>query len=484
MKRGDASRLASDQWRIRWIIGFLLAVFLLGGSGRADVLSLAFLRPIAAIAFVTWAAVAWRTTWSEARGPALILLATGLLMLLHLIPLPPPLWTALPGRDIVVDTMAAVGSKPGWMPLTLAPTEGWNQFFALTVPAAMLLGVIWSGRAAMRPVLIVLLGIIVASALLGLLQSIGPAKSPLYLYRITNNGVGVGLFANRNHQAMLLACFYPLLAVWASTISGSSESQRAKMTMALGLGLAVVPLVFVAGSRSGLVLLLVGLIAAFVIYQRPQQGFSARGDVHSRRIVSATVTGTAVIMMVVAALSTRSAALQRILQNDAADDLRFQALPTIMDGIWRFFPWGSGGGSFVPVYKMLEIDRLLSATYFNHAHNDVAEVMLEYGLPGLLLIVAAVSGWAWAIFRLWNARRAAGGRAGRTHLYGSAGSAILLILGLGSVVDYPLRVPSLAALATLASVWIVWALASIRHRAASDGNPSSNRLVAGLTREI
>lgn len=484
MKRDGADGFASDRWRIRWILGFLLAVFLLGGSGRADVLSLAFLRPIAAVAFVALAAVAWRSTWSEARGPALILLATGLLMLLHLIPLPPALWTALPGRDVVVNTMAAVGVKPGLMPLTLAPTEGWNQLFALTVPAAMLLGMIWSGRSATRPVLILLLGIIVASALLGLLQSIGPAKSPLYLYRITNNGVGVGLFANRNHQAMLLACFYPLLAVWASTISGSSESQRAKLTMALGLGLAVVPLVFVAGSRSGLVLLLVGLVAAFVIYQRPQQGFRARGDIHSRRIIGATVAGTAVVMMVVAALSTRSAALQRMLQNDAADDLRFQALPVIMDGIWRFFPWGSGGGSFVPVYKLLEPDRLLGTAYFNHAHNDVAEVMLEYGLPGLLLILAATSGWAWATFRLWRARRAAGGRAGRTHLYGLAGAAILLILGLGSLVDYPLRIPSLAALAALSSVWIVWALAQIRQGAANDGNPSGNRLVAGTIREI
>jgi O-antigen ligase len=484
MERSSAGGAISEQWRIRWVVGLLLAIFVLGGSARADVMSLALLRPIAAAAAIVMLAVAWRTAWAEARGPALIMLLTFALVFVHLLPLPPGLWEQLPGRDIIVDTMATVGAKPSWMPLTMAPTEGWNQLFALTVPLAALLAMVWGGRSTTRFVIIFLLGVMLVSALLGLLQSIGSSKSALYFYRITNNGVGVGLFANRNHQAMMLACFYPLLAVWASTISGSAESQRAKMTMALGLGLAVVPLVFVAGSRSGLVLMLVGIASAFLIYQRPRQGFRARGDVRSRRFVGASVAATAVVMIMVAALSTRSSALQRMLQNDAADDLRFQALPAILDGIWRFFPFGSGSGSFVPVYKMFEPDSLLGAAYFNHAHNDVVEVALEFGLPGMLLILFAVVAWALAVRRLWRARKAANGQVCRTQLYGCAGAAVLLILAVGSLVDYPLRVPSLAALAALASVWMAWALDLGQESAQRDGNHSNNRLGAGSIREI
>lgn len=480
---------ASGHWdaphvvRQRFLLVFLALVFLFGGSARADVASLALLRPIAAIAFICLFALAWRQAFASARGPAMVMAAATILLLLHVTPLPPELWMALPGRKIVTDTLGVTGADLGWMPLTLAPVEGWNQLFALTVPAATLLAMVWAGEKAIRPAVLWLLVIIMISALLGLLQSIGPANSLLYFYRITNEGMGVGLFANRNHQAMLLACFYPLVAVWASTISGSAESLRAKSAVALGLGLAVLPLLFVTGSRSGLALAIVGIISAFVVFRRPKAGFRARGQDKNGRIVGFLVALTMVIMVLVAALSTRSVALQRILENDAADDLRFQALPTIVDAIGMFFPFGSGSGSFVAVYKLLEPDALLGPAYFNHAHNDVAEIALEFGLFGIILMLAAVGLWAAGVFRLWKLRFAANEQSDRFQIYGWAGAAILLILGLGSLVDYPLRVPSLAGLATVASVWMARALRSVPVSEAGNSQRDEYRLAANSEKE-
>ena len=474
----------SDALRQKLLLGLLGLLFLLGGSARADVASLALLRPIAAFALVCLIALAWRDAWATARAPVLVLISAILLVLLHVIPLPPGLWTALPGRQVVVDTMAVTGVKPGWMPLTLAPVEGWNQLFALTVPAAALLAMVWAGSIATRPVILLLLGIIMTSALLGLLQSIGPANSPLYFYRITNDGMGVGLFANRNHQAMLLACFFPLLAVWASTVSGSAESQRAMTAVAMGLGLAVLPLLFVTGSRSGLALAAVGIAAGFVVFRRPKAGFRARGQEKTRRIVGFLVAVTMAIMVLVAALSTRSVALQRMIENDPADDLRFQALPTITEGIASFFPFGSGAGSFVQVYKLLEPDNLLGPAYFNHAHNDLAEIALEYGLFGIAVMLSAVMLWAVGVFRLWKRRRAGGERADRMQIYGWAGASILLIMGLGSIVDYPLRVPSLAGLAAVASIWMAWALRPLPASESGNSQRTEYRLAANADKEL
>jgi O-antigen ligase len=474
----------SDVLRQRLLLGFLVLLFLFGGSARADVASLALLRPIAAFSLVCLIALGWRNAWATARGPVLVLTSAMLLVLLHVIPLPPGIWTALPGRQVVVDTMAVTGITPGWMPLTLAPVEGWNQLFALTVPAAALLAMVWAGAAATRPVILLLLAVIMTSALLGLLQSIGPANSLLYFYRITNEGMGVGLFANRNHQAMLLACFFPLLAVWASTITGSAESQRAKTAVALGLGLAVLPLLFVTGSRSGLALAAVGIASAFVVFRRPKAGFRARGQEKTRRIVGFLVAVTMVIMVLVAALSTRSVALQRMVENDPADDLRFQALPTITDAIATFFPFGSGAGSFVQVYKLLEPDSLLGPAYFNHAHNDLAEIALEYGMFGIALMIAAAVLWGVGVIRLWKRRRAGADRPDRAQIYGWAGASILLILGLGSIVDYPLRVPSLAGFAAIASVWMTWALRPGAGSEAGNSQRAEYRLAADADKEL
>src|SRR5690606_4963428 len=47
-------------------------------------------------------------------------------------------------------------------------------------------------------------------------------------------------------------------------------------------------------------------------------------------------------------------------------------------------PWGSGIGSFVPVFQQALPDALVMPNYINAAHNDFAQVWLEAGLAGIV----------------------------------------------------------------------------------------------------
>lgn len=444
-------------WRRNAAAAVIIAIFLFGGGARADISSLILLRPLMAVTLVILMFVLGRRVFDEAPGPFILLLLAVLLVLAHLVPLPPAVWTALPGRSAVTETMDAVGVVPGWMPFTLSPVDGWNQLFALMIPAGAMYVAVGMGRESSPFLLKLLLMVILASALLGLLQAIGPAQGPLYLYRITNNGLAVGLFSNRNHQAMLLACAFPLLALWASTARGSAEALRAKYIVALCAALALVPLLLVTGSRSGLGLAVLGIVAGLLLFRRSTANFSDRRKGSGGLVVLVLAAGAICLAALAAAFSGRGTAWQRLTEGDAVEDLRFQALPYISEAIWAHFPFGSGAGSFVPVYKLIEPERLISADYFNHAHNDVAEILLEFGLPGLLLMLLGVLGWAWSVQRLWRLHQASDSAMRTDHMFGWAGAAILFILGLGSLVDYPLRTPSLAALVTIAAVWMAWA---------------------------
>ena len=91
---------------------------------------------------------------------------------------------------------------------------------------------------------------------------------------------------------------------------------------------------------------------------------------------------------------------------------------------------------------------LLSLVYFNHAHNDFLEVVLDAGVPGLLLLVAALSWWAWASINAWRAD------SGSDYVLPKLGSAMLLLVVIASVSDYPARTPMIMVMVIVAATWL------------------------------
>ena len=112
-----------------------------------------------------------------------------------------------------------------------------------------------------------------------------------------------------------------------------------------------------------------------------------------------------------------------------------------------YLPLGTGMGTFDPVYRIHEPDNLLAVRYFNHAHNDPVEWILEGGIPAAMLLLAAVAWWLLKSVRAWRSPSPDKSLA-------RVGSGILLLVLVASVTDYPARTPMIMAVAVIAAVWL------------------------------
>lgn len=450
-------------------VALVVGVFLFGGSARSDSAGLVAIYPIAGLALSAGIAFAPAERLRRYRWLLVLTGASLLVTLLHLVPLPPVLWHALPERDLVVAIDSVVGANPVWRPLSLSPAGSRAALFALLVPAAALaIGIAIPTRLHRRLVLLVL-GMGGLSAVLGMIQILSPASSGWYLHEVANRGLPVGLFANRNHQAAMLACLLPMLAWLASRSGGTTARRRVGAFLSGGAGISLIPLILICGSRAGVALALVGMAgAAWIIASAPSPDqVRARRSKARPRATLLAVAGGALVMLVAAVSLDRGLALQRLQAQELDGEFRFSAWRAIWGMAGDYFPLGSGIGTFREVYRIGEPYDLLSRSYLNHAHNDVLELLLTGGLPAMVILFAAIMIYVGAVVRLsrlGGERAKAQGEEARVQL-GRVGAVVIAILATGSIVDYPLRVPSLACLLMLAAMWLAAALRPVERSA-------------------
>ena len=456
MNRRSSAAIRSDRRRLIGFIAFIALVFILGGGARDDITSLLLLRP-AAVGFAAWALlVAAPGDLKAVRTPLALLIALLALIALQLVPLSPGLWHALPGREGIARRDALVGLEDLWRPLSLSPSKTWNSLVSLGVPlAALLVAAVQPATNRLRMVEAILL-VAATSAILGLAQVLGPENGPLYLYNITNAGTAVGLFANRNHHAAFLAATFPLLG-WYFLFAVRSElllSRPWVASVAVAGGLWVV-VEMMTGSRAGLVLFALALGLVFLLFLAAvRQGRFVQNRRKAVPFASAkarTGLGLAVIaaMAVTVWIVPSLPVFQRFGADDYATDVRFAAAPTVIRMALDAFPAGIGFGAFEHVFKAYEPDALLKASYFNQAHDDFLQLAAEAGLPGLILLGLALVFLLMRVRALIPALRGAEPNA----WLGVTSLASLGLLALASVVDYPLRAPSLMAFAILLVVF-------------------------------
>lgn len=427
---------------------FLVLMFLLGGSSRSDIASAPLLRG-ASVLFGCWAIAGMhREDWRRIRTPLILLLALTVWNAVQLIPLAPSLWHSLPGRETIVAIDRLLGQADLWRPISLTPAETWNSLLAMTVPLAAVLLAGRLDRDDIPRLMRALVAIAVASALLGLLQIVLGGSGPAYLYRIANTGSMIGFFANRNHHAIFQAC-----AILFAAMLLRDELMRRKpnsplqvaLVFALLLGTAMTMLI---GSRAGLGAGVVAFAAAYAMLwpawrSRADQGRrSAPARTRPQLLAYVPLVVFAALVAAVFFLAERTTSLSRVADNRMAEDLRVLAWPTTWRMIETYWVAGAGFGSFPDAYKIFEPDALLQPAYFNHAHNDWVELLITGGLPFALILLAALAWFARAALR----------RGLRNLLKGHRGDdrlPILLtvgLLGAASIVDYPLRLPSLQAM--------------------------------------
>lgn len=436
-----------------WILNAPLAAFIAllvicmlgGGASRGDVLSLVYVRPAAIICIAFLLLLPLRREFRPLRAPLILLGGLALLMCAQLVPLPPSLWASLPGHDRYAELVALSDSADAWRPLSLTPDLTIGSLLTLAFPLAGLLAyasMTPPQRALLLPILLIAA---CASALFGIVQVTGNPHGPAFLYNITHEGSSVGFFANRNHQAVFLAISFPMLRAWTLMPHPDAAYARLRAWIALGVGTLLVPLLLVTGSRAGIFLGIVGILAAYLLAPRNRllSGFQSRTIGILFLAIPIALTGFVILL-------GRAIAIDRLISLDyLAAEARVEFAPITLAMARDFFPFGTGFGAFDAVFRGYEPDATLSPQYLNHAHNDLIELAITGGLPALILLLILL---VWMTRRIWFALRAK--RGGATALRARLAAATILILFLQSLVDYPLRTPLLALVFAILCGWL------------------------------
>jgi len=407
---------------------YLLACLILGGSAQGIWQNT--LLQLAGLGIIAWAAATGDEPLPKsAQALMLILIAAFVIVVLQLIPLPASLW-AHGLRMRIAEGYSLLGRPVPSLPLSLTPYASLSTLLAIIPPLAVFCAILRLGAFRASWLAAALLAGAVAGITLGALQVVAPgAASPWYLYHETNRGVAVGFFANANHMADLLVCGLPFIAALAA--GGRSRNiQRYSALLIILAGAALLLVVGIAlnGSLAGYTLA-VPAIAASILIVAPAQ--------RSVRLPVAIIAGLALVAAV-AAMASTSIGSSRIGQEASGSvESRQEILKTTGRAIRDTMPFGSGLGSFVKVYPLYESADHVTPEYVVHAHNDYAELALELGLAGVLLIGVFL---AW-----WMAAARAGWRTGGGGPYARAASIASAVILVHSVVDFPLRTAAISA---------------------------------------
>src|SRR6185503_20546285 len=103
-----------------------------------------------------------------------------------------------------------------------------------------------------------------------------------------------------------------------------------------------------------------------------------------------------------------------------------------------YMPFGSGLGTYRPIYDSFENPDQVTPTRSSHAHNDYAEITLELGLFGIFILLLFFYWWARAAVDSW--------RSPEPQPYVRAAVIASAAILAHSLVDYPLRTAAISAL--------------------------------------
>jgi O-antigen ligase len=431
----------------------MVGSLLLGGGTRGGYLSDAILELLAIPALLLVVSslidalrrntpVPRSTSWALMLG-----FAIAVLPLLQLVPLPPWIWTKLPGREAIVAIFDLVGGQGNWMPISVSPNATWLSLLSLLPPMAIFFGAIQLGYRERRGLSLVVISVGIISAFLGLIQVAQGPTGQLRFYPTTSNTEAVGFFANRNDFAALLYAVLLFVGAWAIDIAYKAVSWRhvsraismVILTAAFLVLIVLIATEAMARSRAGLVLTIVALAGVLAMAFAERRKASGIGP-------GKLLLGATLLAVMLAAQFT----LYRILDRFAVEPLEDARVTFARETVGAasvFMPFGAGVGTFVPVYAMFEqpSDTIANSNvYINHAHNDFLEIWLETGVLGIALFGVFVIILGFRSVELWWRPPDKAGELDRS-LMRAATLAIALLIA-HSFVEYPLRTGAIMAI--------------------------------------
>ena len=384
---------------------------------------------------------------------ALLLLSLWLIWCsLQLVPVPHWLWSKLGDRAIVESGLELLGlSAEQPLPISLSPRESRLSLAASLPPIAVFLMIIATGDRRIFSQLnwiIPILGAI--SAIFGIAQVSVVQEPDLYLYEVTSIGSAVGFFANANHQACFLIMCLPFMAANirnGSKEQGSGDAYNAKLIACISLFLLILIGILTTGSGAGYLLLIPTLLLSLLIGAKSLS--SKKMKIGLPLILLATIVFSALIIS-----SNPTLTGPGVADVDASRVSRVEMWKLSLEAAADHWLVGTGLGSFHEVYSLYEEPYSVTRAYANQAHNDYLQIVIELGLPGIMLSICGIVFFCRLFLQVWFRQDEKLG-----HQRRAAASALLVVL-LHSVVDYSLRTP---AVCSLAAACFALLLVSPRH---------------------
>ncbi|MEM7780735.1 MAG: O-antigen ligase family protein [Pseudomonadota bacterium] len=356
-----------------------------------------------------------------------------------LFPLPPSLWSALPGREAMMTSLELVGGV-GWSSASVEPVRTLLALTAMITPVA-LLTIGWS---AARQNLItagwIVVAMGIANFLLGVPQVLTNSETGVFYPENPMPGVLFGTFANRNTTGLFLVAALAMAAM----LPAHPRFGRAALGIRIGACILLLVAIVLTRSRTALVLsiLPLALVSAHVLIHRARLSGQS---VMSNRRRAAFIIAPILLGLVTAGTVTVTApgrvgdVTERFMKLD--EDARAYIWEDAAYSASRYWPVGSGMGTFDDVFQLDESLENMTQRTAGRAHNDYLEIAIEAGGPGLALI----AGWlALVIWLSWRARRSP------DKWIAWSGAIVLLAIALQSITDYPLRNHSMLAVGAYA----------------------------------
>jgi len=428
-----------QSWRNWFYLAAFTLALLAGGGGAEGPLQNGIIAAVGAVLLLALAADQLGGSDPhprDLRAPALIAVSLILIPILQLIPLPPRIWHALPGRENAVQALGYVGHADSWRPLSLDPEATRRWATMVLWPVAIFLYVLRSRRDHHLALLRLVVVCAALSGFAGLLQlALG---HPLWLsfYEGPSIGAASGFFANPNHQALFMIAGMVATAIIIRTVAPHPQRSSWMPPAAQMIGWIILfffaLMTLATGSRAGLLLLCVGLPGSLLI---------AIGSRSLSRLAVGLV-GVLALLWLIAILypGTNTLAIRESLS--FGEDVRYAYLPDILYTLQQYWPAGSGLGTFVQVFSPNENLDLARQAYLNHAHNDLLEWLTETGAVGLVWMGLAMLAVPYFAYRQIRA-----GRGDPAMLLGAILFTALAVLH--SLFDYPLRTAALASVTAL-----------------------------------
>jgi len=407
----------------------LIAVVIISALlfGAVEPWSIALVSVFIALAFISFAFTAQKDDFAFAGAKGLLISMSVFLFypLFQLLPLPVSIIGAFQEkfRDIITLSPNAV---PAFHSISVYPFATEMDFSRLLLYVMVFSTAVFGIRdrdSAYRIIrALAVFGFILA--IFGIIQH-AAWNGKIYWFReLTYGGTPFGPFVNRNHFAGFVGMIIPL------SMGIAFRSRKTERRLMFGFFAVVMAIsIFFSLSRGGIISFFAGLLVfSFVIFTK---GLS------KKKLIPVFLF---VLVLTVYLFSLGiSPVVERFVRTDVSGEQRFAAWQGTLLAVRDFPLFGSGMGTFQHIFKVYQPDGL--TLYWDHAHNDYLELLLEAGIIGTLIAAAFFLFLFKIILKAeWK---------GRDIYLGAAFFASIAGMAFHSITDFNLHIPSNAILFSL-----------------------------------